>query len=217
MKLYGISGLGADKRVFKSLTLDCEIIPLEWITPMRNESLESYSSRLSRLINTDEEFGIIGVSFGGLVATEISKLLNPKITILISSAETCKELRFVYRLAGKLKLIQFIPSALFNLPRTLALWVFGTKNKLLIDILDDTDLNFAKWAIQELISWENENTVLNPILKISGEKDKLIPPNVDENTTVIPDGQHFMIIDKAKEISEIINYSIRKTNRQQRI
>ncbi|MGB0839278.1 MAG: hypothetical protein ACPGXL_04005 [Chitinophagales bacterium] len=33
MKLYGISGLGADQRVFQYLNLDCELIPLDWIEP----------------------------------------------------------------------------------------------------------------------------------------------------------------------------------------
>ena len=47
MKLYAISGLGADQRVFKYLTLDCEIIPLEWIDPQKNEPLENYAIRLS--------------------------------------------------------------------------------------------------------------------------------------------------------------------------
>ena len=65
MKIYGISGLGADQRVFKYLKLDCEFIPIDWITPLKRESIENYALRLAQVIDTNEAFGILGVSFGG--------------------------------------------------------------------------------------------------------------------------------------------------------
>jgi pimeloyl-ACP methyl ester carboxylesterase len=211
MKLYGISGLGADKRVFKYLTLDCELIPIEWIEPIKNEPIEAYSIRFSKLINAEEYFGIIGVSFGGLVAVEISKKLNPKLTILISSAETKAELRPVYRIIGKTKVLSFIPQFLFAPPRIIANWIFGTKKKkLLHQILDDTDLKFTKWAINELVNWKNDEKLSNPMLKIGGTNDKLIPPKQGEYQILIDKGEHFMIVDEANKISRIINDEIKR-------
>lgn len=218
MKIYGISGLGADKRVFEYLTLDCKLIPIEWIEPLKNETIENYSIRFSKLINKEEDFGIMGVSFGGLIATEISKKLNPKLTILISSAETKMELRKIYRIIGKTKLLKIIPQVLFDPPRIIANWIFGAKNKnLLNQILDDTDLKFAKWAVNELTNWSNDETISNPVLKIGGANDKLIPPMRDKNQRLIEKGEHFMIVDRADEISQIINEEIKKTNRRQRV
>jgi len=215
MKLYGISGLGADKRVFEYLTLECILIPIEWIEPLKNETIENYSIRFSQLINIDEDFGIMGVSFGGLIAVEISKRLNPKLTILISSAETKSDLRTIYRIIGKTRLLKLIPQFLFDPPRIIANWIFGTKKKKLLNqILDDTDLKFAKWAVNELINWKNDEKLSNPILKIGGTNDKLIPPNRDNNQRLIENGEHFMIVDRANEISQIINEEIKKTNRQ---
>jgi len=205
MKLYGISGLGADKRVFQNLTIECELIPIDWIEPKKNETIEEYSIRLSRKINTAEKFGIIGVSFGGLVAIEMSKKMNPTLTILISSAETKKELRVIYRIFGKSKLVNLMPTQLFDPPKKIAHWIFGAKDKQLLNqILDDTDLNFAKWAVKELVNWKNEEKLINPILKIGGTHDKLIPTK-DTNTKLIERGEHFMIVDRANEISEMIN------------
>lgn len=206
MKIYGISGLGADKRVFQFLKLDCELIPIDWIMPLKNEPIENYALRLAKVIDTDEEFGILGVSFGGLIAVELSKKLNPTLTILISSAETNKELRLIYRLFGKTGIVNWIPKEFFNPPKFLAHWIFGTRRKKLLNaILDDTDLVFAKWAIQELLTWKNVEKIANPCLKISGTKDKLIPPNNAKNINLIKNGEHFMIADKAVEISQIIN------------
>ena len=214
MKLYGISGLGADKRVFEYLDLDCKLIPIEWIEPLKNETIESYSIRISKSINREEDFGIMGVSFGGLVAVEISKRLNPKLTILISSAETRLELRLIYRIIGKTKILKLIPQFLFDPPRIIAYWIFGAVNKKLLNqILNDTDLYFAKWAVNQLTNWSNIERLSNPVLKIGGTHDKLIPPN--KNQRLIEKGEHFMIVDRADEISQIINEIIRKTNRQQ--
>ncbi|APY06843.1 hypothetical protein BWZ20_00375 [Winogradskyella sp. J14-2] len=210
MKIFGISGLGADKRVFKYLTLEHELIPVDWIKPNKNETIIDYSKRLIEEygIGNQEDFGILGVSFGGLVATEISKLTKPKFTILISSVETKSELSGIIKLAGKSNLIELIPEKLLNPPKVIAHFMFGTEKKeLLNSILDDTDLNFTKWAIRELMNWSNE-TELKNLIKIGGTKDKLLPPK-GKNTILVQNGEHFMIVDKAKKISDIINSRIK--------
>lgn len=209
MKIYGISGLGADKRVFDFLTLENEFIPIDWITPHKNEPIKDYSKRLSSVIDIENDFCLIGVSFGGLIATEISQILNPKTTILISSAHTKNELRPIFRWLGKTQLIRVIPTFLFDPPRLIAKYIFGAKNtKLLSDILDDTDLSFAKWAVNELTNWRN-TTQLKNVLKINGTKDKLIPPKGNTKMELIDKGEHFMIVDRANEISKIINDKIK--------
>jgi esterase/lipase len=87
-----------------------------------NETIIEYSKRLIEKygIGKEEEFGILGVSFGGLVATEISKLTKPKFTILISSVETRTELSGIIKLAGKSRLIELIPEKLLNPPKAIA-------------------------------------------------------------------------------------------------
>jgi len=210
MKIYGISGLGADKRVFKYLTLEHELIPVDWIKPKKKETLIEYSKRLIEEygIGNEEEFGILGVSFGGLVATEISKLTKPLFTILISSVETRTELSRIIKLAGKSKIIELIPEKLLNPPKAVAHFMFGTERKdLLNSILDDTDLSFTKWAIRELMNWSNESRLTN-LIKIGGTKDKLLPPR-GANTILVENGEHFMIVDKARKVSDIINDQIK--------
>ena len=212
MKIFAISGLGADKRVFKYLTLEHNLIPVDWIKPKAKEPIIQYSKRLIEeyKIGTKEEFGILGVSFGGLIATEISKLTKPKFTILISSVETRTELSGILKLVGKSKLIELIPERLLSPPKAIAAFIFGTKNKKLLNsILDDTDLHFTKWAIRELLNWKNQSQLQN-LIKVSGTKDKLLPPK-GNHTILIEKGEHFMIVDRAKEVSDIINEKI-KTN-----
>lgn len=209
MKIYAISGLGADQRVFNFLKLEHELIPIQWIRPMEKEPIRDYSLRLSEVIDTNSNFGLLGVSFGGLVAVEISKILNPKFTILISSAETKDELRLIYRTIGQLGVLNKLPLKAFDPPRLTAQFVFGTHNKkLLTEILDETDLDFAKWAVIELINWKNLDRIDN-LIRIHGTHDKLIPLKSTKTVKLINGGEHFMIVDRAEEISEIINEEIK--------
>ena len=141
----------------------------------------------------------------GLIAVELSKILNPKQTIIISSVETKSELRLIYRFLGRIRILNSFPKALYNPPRKIAIWLFGTKKKeLLSSIFDDTNLEFAKWAVNQLLAWENETKIDN-IVKISGSKDKLMPPKRNKNFHLIEDGAHLMIVDLAPLVSETIN------------
>ncbi len=47
MKVYFISGLGADKRIFSKINLDkgLEIIHIEWIKYSLKDSLKSYAKK----------------------------------------------------------------------------------------------------------------------------------------------------------------------------
>ena len=205
MKIYAFSGLGADQRVFQYLTLNHELIVIDWISPIKNESLTQYVLRLSKVIDTTEEFCFIGVSFGGVVATEMSKLFKPKRTILISSAQTKHDLGVWVSLLRKVNFIRFIPSRLFDIPKPIARYLFGTENPdLLHEILDDTDLEFAKWAVDQMFRWENIE-IKDNVTKIGGSKDKMMPSRVGSNSIIIEGGTHFMIVDKAKEVSTLIN------------
>lgn len=211
MKLFAISGLGADDRVFKYLKLEHEIVPVLWIPSIEGETIINYTKRLIERYELANEtnFGILGVSFGGLVAVEMSKLIKPKFTILISSIETANELSVFLKLVGKSGVMKLIPKRLLDPPRGVDRFMFGTdKKELLNSILDDSDLNFTKWAVNELVNW---NTIerLPKLIKISGAKDKMLPPK-GKNTILIPEGEHFMIVDRAEEVSAIINENIKK-------
>ncbi len=202
MKIYGISGLGADERVFQKLDLAYPIIPVKWISPTPKEPLEEYAKRLLVQIDTSAPFCLLGVSFGGIVAVEITKLCSPVHTFLISSVATKNELRSIYKGFGKTNLITLLPSKAFDIPRGIASFLFGTSEKqLLSDILDDTDPTFTKWALSELTNWNNEVKI--NCTKIGGSKDKLLPPA--QSDIIIEGGEHFMIVDRAIEISEIVN------------
>ena len=213
MKLYAISGLGADHRVFDYLSLNLELEVLPWLDPESSESLESYVRRMALKIDTSEPFGLIGVSFGGIVVVELNKIINPEFSILISSVVSKDEVPTLYRLVGKIGLLKWLPLFLFNPPRVLAHWLFGAKNKaLLTAILDDTDLRFAKWATQRIATW-NSTTETSNLIRVHGTSDRILPLPKHASALKIDNGTHFMIVDRANEVSTLIN----RNTPQQRI
>lgn len=203
MKLYLIGGLGADERVFKHLQLECETEVIKWLEPKPNETITAYSKRLLEQVNEEEIFGFLGVSFGGLIALELTKLSNPEKVILISSVETDNQLPRKYLTIGKTKILNIVPNSLIKPPNALLRFLFGAKNKsLLKQIIDDTDPNFIKWALNTIINWSNKENAIKPI-RIHGTNDKLIL--LKGEALEIKDGGHFMIVDKAEEISILVN------------
>lgn len=87
-KIYLISGLGADERMFQRLNFyNFEPVYLQWISPKKNESISDYAARLKSQI-TEEKPIIIGLSLGGMMAVEISKQIKTEKVVLISSIKT---------------------------------------------------------------------------------------------------------------------------------
>ncbi|MFK7799014.1 MAG: alpha/beta hydrolase [Aureispira sp.] len=207
MKLYLIGGLGADKRVFKYLNLNCETQVINWIEPKFKETISSYSQRLIAQINQKEKYGILGVSFGGLIAVELSKLIEPEKVILISSAETKDQLPRKYISLGKTKILNVIPNSLIKPPKPLLKFLFGAKDKKLLEqIIKDTNPAFIRWALNTIINWSNIENTLKPI-RIHGTNDKLIP--LKGKALKIKNAGHFMIVDNAEEISILVNEQIK--------
>ncbi|MFT7592184.1 MAG: pimeloyl-ACP methyl ester carboxylesterase [bacterium] len=205
MKIYAISGLGADERAFQFLQFPHEVVHITWITPEKDEPISDYAKRLCDQVDTSEPFALVGLSFGGMLATEMCKFIKPAHTILLSSAETKKEIPWWFKLIGKMKLTNVVPGGFVEVPRPVASWFFGTRNPELLDyILDDVDVPFVKWAVKQIMNWDNKSPATN-VLKIYGKDDRVLPAKKGENTVMIKDGGHFMVADKAEEISSIIH------------
>jgi len=208
MIAYCISGLGADERVFAALRLQHEVVPIHWLTPLPKETLDHYCQRLITQIDTSKDFLLIGVSFGGMIACELNRYIKPKQTIIISSAAQTSELHFLYKVMGTIKLASWLPEFMLFPPLPLLNYLFGVQTPehkiLLKNISADTDPVFARWAIDKITHWKNDR-IPDHLVRIHGDKDKVLSYHTPE-THVIKGGEHFMIVDRADEISAIINH-----------
>jgi pimeloyl-ACP methyl ester carboxylesterase len=207
--IYVLSGLGADKRAFQGITFgNFPVVHLPWVKPSSSDTLVSYAHKLAQLI-TEKDPIIIGYSFGGMLATEIAKILPVKKVILLASCKHYLELPITLRIADKLKIDKLIPAFLYKHTKALMYYYFSIRKqahkKLVKAIIDDTDPTFIKWAIHAILNWHNKQ-IPNGLIHIHGMKDRLLPikycNNIDQ---IIKNAGHYMTITHTNAVNKQLN------------
>ena len=89
----------------------------------------------------------------------------------------------------------------------MANYFFSVKEKehqaLVKEFLLHTDEAFFKWGLNSIFLWEN-HYLPSDLTIIHGTKDKVFP-NMEPGAIAIEGGGHFMVLDKAKLISNILS------------
>lgn len=217
MTVYFISGQAADEKLFENLVLPSSLVikHIHWIEPLKKETLDSYVKRLSAQINTSEDFVLIGVSLGGMVSVELNKILQPKLTIIISSIVTKKELPPYFKFFNFFKLQKIIPAAIYKWYNPLISWYFGVQSKREKELLQywmkSTTKNYMRWSVNEIVSWKNQYKPAN-LFHIHGTSDRILPYKFTHADIKIENGNHLMVHNRAEEISQIIVEKINSLN-----
>ena len=194
-------GMAANPKIFDFISLPKNFIIhyLEWEIPDINESLKDYSSRFLNKIK-GENIVLIGVSFGGIIIQEISKLINPIKIIIISSVKSKNELPLIMQLSRKTKAYKFFNVKWINDFESLALFVFGPIVKNRIELyrkyLSVRDENYLIWSIDKIVNWNQDNP-LKKITHIHGSNDLVFPSIYIKKAIFLSGGTHAIILRKA--------------------
>ena len=207
MTVYFIAGLGANKRAFDYLDLSwCTSVFIDWITPLPRETLVEYALRLRQVI-TEANPVIVGVSFGGMLATEMAKADGSITAIIISSNKTHKEFPAYLRMWRHLPVYKLLNPKLVKSTGALSCRIMGPQGikqkETFRKILAETDPKFTVWAIDAILHWHNE-TIPPNVTHIHGSSDRLLPAKLVKAHHIINKGRHIMIMDKADEISSLL-------------
>ncbi|HSB94449.1 MAG TPA: alpha/beta hydrolase [Flavitalea sp.] len=211
--LYCISGLGADERVFSKLQISGHVLrPVKWLQPVKGEAMNDYAKRLSDQIKEPDPI-IVGLSFGGMMAIEISKFKSVSKLILISSIKTSSELPGWMNLAGKAGAYNFLPSKQISSIKALRAlrpiqnYFLGAKTeeekKIANEYRDHVDPVYLKWAIAQVLTWKNDSIPSN-LVHIHGSNDHIFPAKKIRDAHIVDGGGHFMIMDKPDQVATII-------------
>lgn len=209
--IYLIPGLGADHKVFKNLNLKpFQTQLIQWLDPIKGESLSQYAKRLGEAhVNQNEEIILIGLSMGGMIAKEMMRYFNVSKCIILSSVQVSNDFSPAIKLARMIKIHKLIPiTKLRRLNHLTANYYFSVKDDIskraLHKTIDETDPWFLEWSIDAILNWTNE--IYNPdIFHIHGNRDRIFPiSSLSNKPTIIEGGGHWMVVEKGKEISEII-------------
>ena len=204
--LYLIPGTGADHRFFSRLQLDANTQVIKWTEWGNAQTIREYAEVLSLQINTEEPFGILGVSFGGMLAVEMSKFLDPEKLILISSAKSYKELPIIVRISRRVGVHYLITPWLIKIiPFAGKIFGVSKKDKRFFDkMIDETPKGHLKKTIRSILHWKN-TVIPSEVIHIHGSQDKVIPIKKIQRPTAIEGGGHFMVYNMADQVGEIIN------------
>ncbi len=215
--LYLFSGLGADRRIFQRLDLSgCKVHYIEWNIPQQGETIGHYASRLLNQITTPKPI-LIGLSFGGIMAIEVAKLIETEKVILISSIKSGNEVPFYYRWMACSGMHKRLPPGFLKNTNFFTNWLFGTvtpfDRKLLKEILSDTNPVFFKWAIDQIIRWKNKTLPKN-LIHIHGTGDRILPVRFSGYDILVKNGGHFMTLNKSDEINRILRLQLELSDAQ---
>ena len=209
--VYFISGLGADRRAFNFLQLSfCHPIFIDWPPHSTSDTLPSYAEKIFDIIN-DEHAIVVGLSFGGMLATEIAKKHPQTRVILISSCKTYKEIPGYLRMWRYLPLYKLYRHRLKKIASMLPSKILGVEGveqkKIQMQILRDSNPPFTRWAIGAILHWRN-TIIPSNVFHIHGTKDNLLPYKYVTADYTVQGGAHIMVMDKAAELSEILKQRI---------
>ena len=206
-------GMSANPLIFKRIKFSdekYEIHFLKWAKPVLNESIENYSKRLLDFIKHKNPI-LIGVSFGGLIVQEISKLIDVEKVIIISSIKSNRELPLYMKSAKFLKLYNYFPLKLFddvfNISKSLKINKIYKKLDLIDKYLSVRDENYLKWAIREILNWKQEKPLLE-VIHIHGDKDLTFPFSLIKDCIIVPGATHALILTKYRWLNKNLSLII---------
>ncbi|MEB3279943.1 MAG: alpha/beta hydrolase [Lyngbya sp.] len=211
--IYFISGLGADRRVFKQLQIEgYQPVYIDWLEPEKGESLQNYAKRLTAQIKSDHPI-LVGLSFGGIVAVEIAKQIEVEKVILISSTTNQSEIPFYFKFFRGFPIHRIFPfKSLLWAIYWILFWLFSLETiderRLLRAILRDTDAGFIKWAIDKVVMWKND-IIPDKLYHIHGLNDRIFPVRFLRSEFWSEPGGHFIILSQAEEVSKWLEGLVR--------
>jgi pimeloyl-ACP methyl ester carboxylesterase len=174
--------------------------------PLPNENFAEYARRFSKSINPYEDFILIGLSFGGMLATELAKLVTPRQLIIISSLSSYHELPWYFKLAGKVGLHKIISPAIYKRATILNRFMGAGDREMksiVYSYVNNIDPEFIRWSLNVILHWSHSERLRN-LVHIHGSNDHLLPCKYVQANFVVEKGGHLMVMNKADEVNKIL-------------
>lgn len=198
-----LPGLGADSRIWTpQIQAFPQLVAPDFIPSKSDDTLSAYADRLAGVLSERHDltrpFFLGGVSFGGMVAVEMTRRLKPLAVLLVAACRSRRQISRPFRAAERA--VQWIPDLV---ARRLAdgpvPWLFSKlerldaeSQKLLTDIAREADVTEVKWQARAVAGWDGERPTDVPVRSIHGRLDRVIPLKSIQADEVIEDGRHLI-------------------------
>jgi hypothetical protein len=208
MKIYVVSGLGADFKVLERLEFpkNHEIVFIDWLIPQQNEDFPKYVERMAEKIDATQPFCLLGYSFGGIMVQEIDKIKPAQKVVILGSIKSDREKSKLIKAGEITRLPKVLPVRFFN-DRTTNVYsvvrkFFDPKNPKVLQYFRVRDPYYLKWSIEKISDWKFDE---NPnVIQVLGDRDIVFPIKNSKPDYIIKGGTHLFPATKYKEVSKIL-------------
>lgn len=202
-----LPGVGADERLFapqlsasSSASSSFSVSVPPWAPPSPSDTLSSYAATMAAAVaarGLPRPFVLGGASFGGMVALEMARVLQPDALVLLGSASSTAALRGILR--------PFLPLAALVRPwsaRLLAVGapliapIFGARTPAeradFCAQAASTSPAFFAFALRAIAGWRPAPLVGVRVLRIHGGRDRILAPDVDGDCEIVDGAGHLL-------------------------
>ena len=208
MKIYLISGLGADYKVLERLEFpkQHDVVFIKWLVPNYKEDFKNYVKRMAEKIDTSEPFYLLGYSFGGILVQEIHLIKPAQKVVILGSIKSDKEKSNFIKLGQITHIPQFIPSSFFG-NTSINIYSYlrkkiDPKNPKILQYFRMRNPYYLKWSIQKISEWKFDE--MPDVIQILGDRDIVFPIKNSNPDYIIKGGTHLFPATKPHEVSKIL-------------
>ena len=208
-RLFLFSGIGGDHRLTRPVAVPgVEVVTPDHLEPLPGEDLPAYARRVADAHAIGAQDVVGGVSFGGMIATEIARQRRVAGLVLLGSCARPRRLPSFYRLLERVG--PLLPDFFLGL-RTWAQFVrrrFAPMTPEGVAILQAMAADCPPSRIRAfgrmLMAWDGVEEFDCPLLSIHGDRDTIIPPPCAEPGLMLKDAGHSFTLTHAPQVGTAI-------------
>lgn len=211
---YLIPGMGANHRIYTGFRLKYgQVHFLDWVDHRHSKNLTDYAHIMAERVTTENNI-LIGSSMGGMMAVEMSRIIKPDLTVLVSAPTGRHQFPTILKTAGASRFHRIVPVAavpyFYKLADTFMGFKTDAQRAMFYEMLTGLGPRFVHFSVKAVLEWANTEDPEGRFIQIVGDQDKLFDHRKMANPLVVQGGGHFSAFEKGSEISEMINEFIRK-------
>ena len=210
-----LSGLGADGRLFREQKARFPgLTAVSWIEPRGSESLADYAARLASDISGLHASYLGGASFGGMVALEVARVLQPKGVFLLGSCRSPRSIGGIFRIGTRIA--SALPESLLRRGELFApqvARVMGSRNReiamLLAEMYRSVSPRLIRWGAGAIRNWPGVEDPGVPVHHIHGQCDRVIPLRGLRPDRVVPEAGHLLTLTHPEAVNAFLAEKMR--------
>ena len=157
---------------------------------------------------------LIGMSMGGMIVQEMAAITGAELVIIISSWKDADEMPIWIKQLRGTHPERIVSKKFIDRVLPLLYWQMGAESdedrELIEQFARGTPIEKIKMQMNACLNWNGRELAPARLVHIHGDNDHLMPIGSIKRAIAVKGGGHFMVFNKAPEISELITKEFSK-------